>query len=66
MKICPNCQKEFDDKCLLCDQCGGKLQETDGSAVKKSTHSFFDKCEEIEDQAICKKSGVKFYPDKGF
>lgn len=22
MKICPNCQIEFDDSFMLCDQCG--------------------------------------------
>lgn len=66
MKICPNCQIEFDDRLMLCDQCGSTLQEADETPVKKTAHGFFDKCEEIEDQAICKKSGVKFYPNKGF
>ena len=65
MKICPNCQIEFDDTFLLCDHCGSKLKEATGSSVKKTKHGFFDKCEEIEDQAICKKSDVKFYPNKG-
>ena len=66
MKICPNCQIEFDDSLMLCDRCGSKLQEAAGTPVKKTAHGFFDRCEEIEDRAICKKSGVKFYPDKGF
>lgn len=43
-----------------------KSQEAAGTPGKKTTRGFFDKCEEIEDQAICKKSGVKFYPDRGF
>ena len=27
MKICPNCQIEFDDRFILCNQCGSKLQK---------------------------------------
>ena len=66
MKICPNCHVKYEDKVVLCDRCGSELQEAVKPAGKKTTHGFFDRCEEIEDQAICKKSEVKFYPDKGF
>ena len=64
MKICPNCHVEFEDKVVFCERCGSELQEAAG-AGKKTTRGFFDRCEEIEDRAICKKSEVKFYPDKG-
>jgi len=40
------------------------LQEAAGAESKKTTRGFFDRCEEIEDRAICKKSGVKFYPER--
>ena len=66
MKICPKCRTEYADKFETCNQCGIELQEAAGLTVKKFSNSFFDKCEEIEDQAICKKSDVKFYPKKGF
>ena len=66
MKICPKCRTEYEDRFEICNQCGSELQEAAGVAVKKTAHGFFGKCEEIEDQAICKKSDVKFYPDKGF
>ena len=66
MKICPNCHIEYEDKFVLCDRCGSELQEVVKAAGKQTTHGFFDRCEEIEDRAICKKSEVKFYPDKGF
>ena len=65
MKICPNCHVEYEDKFVLCDRCGSELQEAVGTG-KKTRRGFFDRCEEIEDRAICKKSEVKFYPDKGF
>lgn len=35
MKICPNCQIEFDDSFMLCDQCGSTLQEAAGTPVKE-------------------------------
>lgn len=113
MKICPNCQVEYDDKFSFCNQCGSKLQdkvelffcpfcgnrmETEGAFCpycgkslkdkkqsievsktvnseetelssetkinfEKVPHNLFDKCEEIENQAVCKKSEVKFYPE---
>ena len=66
MKTCPNCHIEYEDKSVVCDRCGSELQEAAGPAPKKTSKSFFDRCEEIEDRAICKKSEVKFYPDKGF
>ena len=64
MKICPKCQIEFEDKVVLCDRCGSELQEAAKATEKKAMRGFFDRCEEIEDRAICKKSDVKFYPDK--
>ena len=64
MKICPKCQIEFEDKSVVCDRCGGELKEAAGAESKKTTRGFFDRCEEIEDRAICKKSGVKFYPKR--
>ena len=66
MKICPNCHIEFEDKVVLCDRCGSELQEAVKPAGEKTMRGFFDRCEEIEDRAICKKSGVRFDPDKGF
>ena len=66
MKICPNCHVEYEDKFVLCNRCGSELQEKVKPAGKKTMRSFFDRCEEIEDRAICKKSEVKVYPDKGF
>ena len=42
----------------------GELQQAPKAAEKKPARGFFDRCEEIEDRAICKKSDVKFYPDK--
>ena len=66
MKICTNCHTEYEDILEICDRCGSKLEEAAGPALKKTSHGFFDRCEEIEDRAICKKSDVKFYPEKGF
>ena len=66
MKICPKCQLGFEDKSVVCDRCGAELQEAIRSESKKTKRGFFDMCEEIEDRAICKKSEVKFYPNKGF
>ena len=42
----------------------GEMQQAPKAAEKKPARGFFDRCEEIEDQAVCKKSDVKFYPDK--
>ena len=42
----------------------GEMQLAPKAAEKKPARGFFDRCEEIEDRAICKKSDVKFYPDK--
>ena len=41
-----------------------KAAEKKPAPEKKPARGFFDRCEEIEDRAICKKSDVKFYPDK--
>lgn len=54
MKTCPNCHIEYEDKFVLCDRCGSELQEAAG-AGKKTMRGFFDRCEEIEDRAICKR-----------
>ena len=35
MKICPNCQIEFDDSLMLCDQCGSKLLALTKQTYKK-------------------------------
>ncbi len=42
----------------------GEMQQAPKAAEKKPARGFFDRCEEIEDRAVCKKSDVKFYPDK--
>ncbi len=42
----------------------GELQQAPKAAEKKPARGVFDRCEEIEDRAVCKKSDVKFYPDK--
>lgn len=67
--FCPYCGKSLKDKKQSIEVSKTvNSEETELSSetkinFEKIPHNLFDKCEEIENQAVCKKSEVKYYPE---